>query len=1083
MFILAVALFILVGIPSTAAQSIEEIEALKREVEALYFKGRFAEATALAEKRLRLAEESTKPSAIHVVESRIHLATLYKLQGRIREAKAALERSLADGKMMLGSDHPLVGTSAINLARVYDEQGRNAEAEALFLRGLQIQESVLGKKDPEIARILNDLALVYEAQERFDAAEPLLIRSLSIRENQSKPDARAIRIGLNNLASNYREQGRFREAEALMERLLVHAQRAAGLNDPALAIELNNFAEIYRATGRMTAAEEMLKRSLEIRERAFSPEHPQVAAALVSLAAVYLQEGRYDEAEGLFMRARSIVEKVFGANNPDAAILNNLALVYKNTGRLLDAKRLLEESLVVTESKLGKESQAAARALSNLADIHIKLGEFAQAEQLLRRSLQYIKVKLGPTHIDVGSVLANLAGLFHQMGRNAEAVSYYMKSIEIGEKALGGDHPDVGSRFSGLAKVALSERNWSKASSNFRRSIVISRPRVELRAENTRDRFDGGNEKLELAARSGALIRVLHRQVSAGRVPDNLEAFSETFQLAQIAGSSSLTASVSQMAARSGSGSALLSAIIRERQDLASEWQAKDRRLVSLISKLSSQRDSRVEAELKERLAKIDKRIDVIDLSIEQNFPDYASLATPRPASIAVVQEALRHDEALVLILDTAELVSLPEETFVWVVTKNDVRWLRSELGTAALRREVSALRCGLDRTAWQDDGTKNCAKLLSVPSTFTLGERQPLPFDAARAHALYKSLLGDAQDLIEGKHLLVVPSGALTKLPFQVLVTEAPMPDTPLEDIAWLARKHAITVLPSVSSLKALRRVAKPSRADRPMIGFGNPLLDGPDSRYTELARRARAIEKCRETVFERVATFVGLRGGFTPVATRGGLADLDHLKRQKPLPETADELCAVARDLGADVRSMHLGAKATESEVKRLSESGDLARYRILHFATHGTLAGQLSGTTEPGLILTPPKNATEQDDGYLSGSEIASLKLDADWVILSACNTAGGSDDTNAEALSGLARVFFYAGARALLVSHWEVYSEATVKLITKAARSIADGSVGRAEALRRAMLDMIDNGKPHEAHPAYWAPFVVVGEGAG
>ena len=134
------------------------------------------------------------------------------------------------------------------------------------------------------------------------------------------------------------------------------------------------------------------------------------------------------------------------------------------------------------------------------------------------------------------------------------------------------------------------------------------------------------------------------------------------------------------------------------------------------------------------------------------------------------------------------------------------------------------------------------------------------------------------------------------------------------------------------------------------------------------------------------------------------------------------------------------------------------------------------------EPGLILTPPDKATAEDDGYLSASEIASLKLDADWVILSACNTAAGSAE-GAEALSGLARAFFYAGARALLVSHWAVYSDSTVKLITKALSVMAsDKTVGRSEALRRSMLVLIENGDPHEAHPAYWAPFVVVGEGA-
>jgi CHAT domain-containing protein len=175
-------------------------------------------------------------------------------------------------------------------------------------------------------------------------------------------------------------------------------------------------------------------------------------------------------------------------------------------------------------------------------------------------------------------------------------------------------------------------------------------------------------------------------------------------------------------------------------------------------------------------------------------------------------------------------------------------------------------------------------------------------------------------------------------------------------------------------------------------------------------------------------------------------------------------------------------LGARATEHAVQELSKAGALAQFHIVHFATHGTLAGDLRGTTEPGLILTPPETATAEDDGYLSASEIAALKLDADWVILSACNTAA-EGATGAEALSGIARAFFYAGARALLVSHWSVDSDATVKLITSAVGAMTkDATIGRAEALRRAMVALIDTGEAHEAHPAYWAPFVVVGEGA-
>jgi CHAT domain-containing protein len=335
-------------------------------------------------------------------------------------------------------------------------------------------------------------------------------------------------------------------------------------------------------------------------------------------------------------------------------------------------------------------------------------------------------------------------------------------------------------------------------------------------------------------------------------------------------------------------------------------------------------------------------------------------------------------------------------------------------------------------------------------------------------------------QDLIRDKHLLIVPSGALTQLPFQVLVTVASASSGDYRSVAWLARTHAITVLPAVSSLKALRQYAKPSAATKPMIGFGNPLLDGPSSYYAELKQAALKRQSCGGLKKVQVAVS---RSRMTPFAQRAGIAVVGQLRNATPLPETADELCDVAKAVGAGEDDIFLGARASEREIKRLSKADALRGYRIVHFATHGALAGDVSGSTEGGLLLTPPDDGTEADDGYLSASEVASLRLDADWVILSACNTAaGGAKGSEAEALAGLARAFFYAGARAVLVSHWAVDSAATVKLITHAVGATTrDKNLGRAESLRRAMLAMIDKGEPREAHPSFWAPFVVVGEG--
>jgi CHAT domain-containing protein len=351
--------------------------------------------------------------------------------------------------------------------------------------------------------------------------------------------------------------------------------------------------------------------------------------------------------------------------------------------------------------------------------------------------------------------------------------------------------------------------------------------------------------------------------------------------------------------------------------------------------------------------------------------------------------------------------------------------------------------------------------------------------FDVGRAHELYQTLLGPVDGLIKGKrNLLVVPSGALTALPFHLLVTEKPKVATPrLEDAvtvatfapyreaAWLIKRQAVTVLPSVASLRALRVFARKDQAMKPMVGFGDPVfnLEAERGSAGTQTAQARGVTTRSYTAFWKGVSI-----------DRGELANA--LPR---LADTADELKKVAATLGAASGDIYLREAASETTVKRAA----LSDYRIVYFATHGLVAGEVKGLAEPSLALTLPRQASEMDDGLLTASEIAQLKLNADWVVLSACNTVAG-DKPGAEALSGLARAFFYAGARALLVSHWAVESKAATRLTTATFDLLrTDPKLGRAEALRRTMLAYLaDTSIPMNAYPALWAPFEIVGEGA-
>jgi CHAT domain-containing protein len=281
------------------------------------------------------------------------------------------------------------------------------------------------------------------------------------------------------------------------------------------------------------------------------------------------------------------------------------------------------------------------------------------------------------------------------------------------------------------------------------------------------------------------------------------------------------------------------------------------------------------------------------------------------------------------------------------------------------------------------------------------------------------------------------------------------------------LLKRQAVSVLPSVSSLKSLRAFARRDQAVKPMTGFGDPLFN--PAQQGNMDKRAANKSASRSVTNIAYTDF-----------WQGLGVDRARLAQALPqLPDTADELNAVAKDLGVAAADIHLGSDASETTVKR----APLADYGIIYFATHGLVAGDVKGVGEPSLALSIPSQPSELDDGLLTASEVAQLKLNADWVVLSACNTIAG-DKPGAEALSGLARSFFYAGARALLVSHWAVDSAAATRLTISAFdRLKSNPKMGRAEALRQAMLGYLnDASSPGNAYPALWAPFALIGEGA-
>jgi CHAT domain-containing protein len=349
------------------------------------------------------------------------------------------------------------------------------------------------------------------------------------------------------------------------------------------------------------------------------------------------------------------------------------------------------------------------------------------------------------------------------------------------------------------------------------------------------------------------------------------------------------------------------------------------------------------------------------------------------------------------------------------------------------------------------EGGSERMAKLVTrVRASLDTETMPPPPFDTAAAEELYQALLGRfSAQLRAASALTVAPAGPLLSLPFGLLLTGHADPNA-LASAPWLVQHLVVAHVPAPANFVSLRKLAGTSRATTPWFGFGA-------FRPVTMAQATYAF----------------------PPANCGDSATL--LAHLPPLPGAQVELQTVRALTHASASDQLLGPAFTADAVLHTN----LKDVRILHFATHALLSTDLKCQTEPALVTSAPANALSAEQALLSSSQVTQLDLDADTVILSACNTGGGAGGSAGESLSGLARSFFFAGARSLLVTHWAVNDRVTAYLVALAiAKSQADPSLGIAGGLaaaQRKMLAEATGDLAAEAHPFYWAPLAVIGDG--
>lgn len=1014
---------------SSSSRSLAEAHTLSLRANALNQQGLYAEAEAIYKRVVLLRENFLGPQHPHLATALNNLGGLYRAIGRYTEAETCLMRAVTMYENTLGRDDLYVARSLNTLAVISNHLGRHKQAEDAMKRALAIQETVPGEDDAYVARGLNTLGSTYQQQGRYAEAEPLLKRALAIREKALGPEHRDVANSANSLALLYHRRGRYDEAEPLFQRALSIREKVLGIEHSDVATSLHNLACLNNDQGRYAEAEGNLKRALQIWEKSVGLDHDYVSHALRKLGASCEHQGRYDEAERLYERAASISERALGSDSVDfATALNDLATIYDKRGRQDDAELAMKRALEISERTLGSNHPYVAERLVNLAAVYSSQNRDNYAKPLLERAIRIERKALGASHPTVASSFNNLSAIYGRLGRYRDAERLLQRALKMYEKTHGTDHPELIRTLNNIAEAQRAGGHLEKAMQSSSQGVSILLKHLSI---NTRQISRSADGQL-LPYREYLENHLAIATELAGRWADSdgqVGLALATFGVAQVMHASAGAQAIVRMASRFAAGSDSLAGMVREHQDLTHRWRLLDADLVSMFSREGSERDAAEEEALRAAIETTVRQINETHARVIAEFPNYTDLIDSRPLTPDLVQGLIAEDEALLV------YVSGEVDSWLWVVRREAVSFIHLEIDSPTLATEVAALRASLN------------------PDTNPALEAFPV----ARSHAAYQRIIAPAMPYLAGaRHLIIVPDGPLQSLPLGVLVTQAPHeePVVPSDhrQVAWLARDYAITVLPSVSSLRALRHDAAASMASAPFLGIGDPVLRGRPSQE-RMARPACYF--------------------------RGNLADVERVRELAPLPETAHELRAIARLLGATESDLLLRERACEPALRRTQ----LDRYRIIAFSTHGLVSGDLEGLGEPALVLTPPDVATPENDGLLTASKIATLKLDAEWVVLSACNTATDDGTPDAGGLASLTKAFFYAGARALLVSHWPVWSDATVLLATRTFEALAhDTSIGRSEALRRAMMTMLDSSeRPDFAHPQAWAPFIVTGEG--
>jgi CHAT domain-containing protein/tetratricopeptide (TPR) repeat protein len=1088
-------------------------------------------------------------------------------QGKKSEAGLYQRKALEIRRKILGEDHPNTAKSYDTVAVSLKEQGKAAEAEPLVQKALEIYRRVRGEEHRSTALCYYHVAANLDAQGKVSEAGLLFKKTLDLYHKvfgENHPDLAPF---YGYYAFNLRRQGKTIEAATYFQKSLDINRKVFGEEHPDTIHSYILVADFLNSQGKMAEADPLLRKVLDIRRKSLGEEHPDTASSYNSLAQNLHEQGKAAEAGPLFRKALDINRRILGEFHTDTAVsYNGLANSLLSQGKAVEAEQFLRKALDINRKVLGEEHQVTVTSYNNVAVILLEQGKSAQAGLLLQQILNINRKTLGEDHPDTALSYNNVGMYLHGQGKAAEAVPLLLKALDINRKIYGEDHPKTATNYNNVAINLIAQGKAGDAGTHFQKALEIKR---KVLGENHPDTASGYNNL------AFSLIAMGEHQKAVAAFTAAIPAF-ESARLA--------TAKGIDRANLDDSNPRLILATLQQARDPAAAWKQLELSLArGLLDQQGTVGTSRLTSNEQRDQTAARARLSAIQPSLLKLVSATMRSSTETQELDQLLAERSKLEDTLgrLAVAESERAVESPDRIRAALPADAALLyWVDLESPSIGFHERWACVVRSTGDSTWERlPGTGPEGKWTkddnALPKKFRTALAGTKTSDeiALLAKQLHSQRIAPVLKHLTGvKTLHVIPVDQMAGIPVETLTSDFTINYVPTGTYLVRVKDRP---LPTGRQLLALgdphydTGETKPATAPKPLppggilvtqvvvgsIGAkarlqpGDVLLKYNDTELTDLDSLKAVIaaneknatntvtiwresaEKpiVREVAPGRLGVMIYLEPAPVAIAARRKTeAMLASIRGGEwtDLPGTRVETNRLQQLFGDTAKVLTDGA-ASEQSLESLRKSGELAKYRYLHFATHGD--GNNAVAFESALILSQdklpkdnlPKAGEPWINGQLSAREVLDFwKLDAELVTLSACETAVGKKG-GGDGMLGFAQAFLTAGARSVCLSLWKVDDTATALLMSRfyenllGKREGLTKPMGKAVALDEAkrwlrnlsgeeaavLTAKISNGVARGArgknvdlkvvatetkdampfaHPKYWAAFILIGD---